>query len=423
MRKGPGKSKQTVAAVKRARAWPKWRLDWIAAAAALVLLAWLVTEGDWDFFPRAGFLERFYDGQARSLIHGRIDVAPEDIEAEAFVRDGKYYGYFGPSPALARIPFVLAGLPAQWNRVSMLLASVLAIGMLLLLLRRLEAVVPFEGDRWLRQCLAATLVVAAAIGSTNLVVSSESKVYQEALIWGSALAFAETVCLACYLLQGEFKWLAWSCATAFLAFFARVSSGVGAVFSLALVGLLLWLPAGGIRNYFGAAAALSVRRARVMVAVTVAGIIAVWGALNYWKFGDVFARPAGGIVRRLPEGSRAAAQRERELVLPGQSAPDAFELSRALQYRFREHFSLGVFHVGRPGLGAAFPQSARGPYRALRQRAGRHARTPAGGAGRNRARFCEPPRQISRAAGTSLRGIGRLWADLHLGHSHLPVSA
>jgi hypothetical protein len=47
-----------------------------------------------EFFPQAGFLESFYDAQAQSLLHGRIDVPPEAIATEAFMRNGKAYGYF-----------------------------------------------------------------------------------------------------------------------------------------------------------------------------------------------------------------------------------------------------------------------------------------------------------------------------------------
>ena len=228
-RKPPKSSQGKAPAAKPARAWAELRWDWLAAAFSLLLLAWLVTEGDWNFFPQAGYLERFYDGQARSLLHGRIDVAPEAIEPEAFVRNGKTYGYFGPTPALARIPLALLGVPERWNRASMLLASALMISVLLLLLRRLESAAPIEEGRRLRRLLAAILILAAAIGSTNYFVSSEAKVYQESTIWAGALAFAQGVCLICYLMNPRGKWLALSCTAAFLAFFSPgiVRSGFG----------------------------------------------------------------------------------------------------------------------------------------------------------------------------------------------------
>jgi hypothetical protein len=89
--------------------------DWLAVAVSMTLLVWIVTGGDWDFFPKPGTFESFYDGQARSLLHGRIDVVPDAIGTEAFVRNGKTYGYFGPMPALMRLPLELL-LPGMYGR-------------------------------------------------------------------------------------------------------------------------------------------------------------------------------------------------------------------------------------------------------------------------------------------------------------------
>jgi len=220
------------------------RWDWLALAVAVLLLAWLATDGDWDFFPKAGFLESFYDAQARSLLHGRIDVPADTLAGEAFMRDGKAYGYFGPTPALMRLPLELAlpGMYGRWNRLSMLLASGLFLGMLWLLMGRLEERLPPAGSRFLRNGLRAALILGAAIGSTNFFVSTERKMYQESIIWGSALALAQAVLLACYLLSPKAKWLALSCAAALAAFLARVSSGAGPLVSLAVLYALLLLP-------------------------------------------------------------------------------------------------------------------------------------------------------------------------------------
>jgi len=264
------------------------RWDWLALAFSLLLLAWLVTEGDWDLFPKAGFLEGFYDAQAQSLLHGRIDVPPEAIATEAFMRNGKAYGYFGPTPALMRLPLelLLPGMHGRWGRASMLLASVLTLGMLLLLMRRLESRFPLAGGPRLRNLLRAVLILAAAIGSTNFFVSAERKVYQESIIWGSALAFAQAVLLACYLMRPKTRWLALGCAAALFAFLARVSSGAGPLFSLFLLEAAWLVPAVRFRAFFAGSA--WPRRAAVAVGVTLVASAALWAGLNYWKFGMVF---------------------------------------------------------------------------------------------------------------------------------------
>jgi hypothetical protein len=263
------------------------RWDWLALGISLVLLAWLVTEGDWEFFPKAGFLESFYDAQAQSLLHGRIDVPPEAIGTEAFMRDGKAYGYFGPTPALMRLPLelLLPGMYGRWGRMSMLLGSVLTLGMLLLLMNRLESRFPLPAAPRLRNLLRGVLILAAAMGSTNFFVSTEHKMYQESILWGSALAFAQAVFLVCYLTGPKAKWLALGCVAALLAFLARVSSGAGPLFSLLVLDVALLVPAARFRDFFGVPALP--RRASVALSATLLAAAVLWGSLNYWKFGTM----------------------------------------------------------------------------------------------------------------------------------------
>ena len=89
---------------------------------SLTVCCWFVTWGDWKLFEKESFT-RFYDAQARSILHGRLDVPPGAIGFEAFIRDGKTYGYFGIAPALLRIPLVLLfnDMDGRWSRSLMLL--------------------------------------------------------------------------------------------------------------------------------------------------------------------------------------------------------------------------------------------------------------------------------------------------------------
>jgi hypothetical protein len=175
-----------VATVRTILADIRW--DLLAAALTLLLLAWVVTEGSWDFFPNGSPLETFYDAQAVSLLHGRVDVDPESTGTEAFQRNGKSYRYFGPTPALFRLPLelLLPEMYGRWNCISMLFASALIIVALLLLMPALERHFPMEGKPASRRLLAAGLILATAIKSTNFFVSASRKVYEEAIIWGAA---------------------------------------------------------------------------------------------------------------------------------------------------------------------------------------------------------------------------------------------
>lgn len=280
------------------------RWDWAAATVAFAILAWFVTEGEWIFFRNSGILESFYDAQAQSLLRGRIDVDPQAIASEAFVRNGKAYGYFGPTPALFRIPLVvlLPGLYGQWSRPSMLAAAGVMLASLLLLLRVLERRSPGLEENRVWRFLGPVVVIAAAAGSTHFYMFAEAKLYYESIVWGAALSFAAAVCLARYLSGGEERWLAMTCAAAVLAFFARVSSGVGPVFGLLLVDAALLLPERRFENWRPALTADGRRRAIVWLTGSIAATAILWAGLNYWKFGLVFtSQPIAMNVQYTPE--------------------------------------------------------------------------------------------------------------------------
>ena len=280
---------------------PRW--DWIAAAIAFLGLAWFITEGDWNLFATSGFLESFYDAQARSLLEGRVDVDPAAIAGEVFVRDGKSYGYFGPTPALFRMPLTLL-LPemyGRWSRFSMVCACLVMLGSLLLLIRELERQAPGLTRSLAWKTLAPTLVLSASIGSTVFYLCAESKLYYESIMWGGALSFAAAVALVRYLTGRDLRRLVLACLLTFLAFFARVSSGAGPVFALFLLVLALILPA-RIPVWRPELDSLARRRAIAALSITILGTALCWGALNYWKFGMVFtSQPLSMNLQYTPE--------------------------------------------------------------------------------------------------------------------------
>lgn len=331
------------------------RWDWLSVAVSLLLLAWIVTAGDWDFFPKADFLESFFDAQAQSLLHGRIDVPPEAIGGEAFMRQGKAYGYFGPTPALMRLPLelLLPGMYGRWGPVSMLLASALTLGMLLLLMRRLESRFPPRCGHGLRNALRAVLILAAALGSTNFFVSTEHKVYQESIVWGSALALAQAVFLACYLMSPKTRWLALSCAAGFLAFFARVSSGAGPLFSLLLLVAAWLVPSVRFRAFF-AGPGLP-RRAGVAFSATLLASAVVWAGLNYWKYGQVFTSQPVALNRQFDQErlqrvkGNLVSLYNLPVTLPAYLSPGSIE--------FKPRFPWAFLTKGDPALARRFPKA------------------------------------------------------------------
>src|SRR5262249_53400813 len=79
-----------------------------SAAVATLFYTWLVTMGSFQlFYPE--YFGSFYDYQAASLLQGQLDVPEDAIGGEAFEARGKLYGYFGPTPALLRMPLAIFG--------------------------------------------------------------------------------------------------------------------------------------------------------------------------------------------------------------------------------------------------------------------------------------------------------------------------
>lgn len=205
---------RTTAASPAAQA--AWRRShaWFAAVGLLasVSYAWLVTGSTFNF-NHTEIFGVFYDYQARSLLDGRLDVPEEAIGPEAFEARGKLYGYFGPTPALLRIPFVAAGMAfGKLSRAFMVLYFVACLFAAYLILcdaaRRVRlsqgpAAPPAAPSGW----AISVLLGSTGLGSTILFLGSRGLIFHEAILAG--IAFALWGCWASlrYLHEGGRWWL------------------------------------------------------------------------------------------------------------------------------------------------------------------------------------------------------------------------
>lgn len=158
--------------------------------------AYLLTLFDWT--PRLGrtanalgYASGFFDVQARAFLDGDLAVPRGSLGIEGFIQDGAEYTYFGPWPALLRMPVLLLSdeYDGQLTIPSMLLAFVLLAVMCARLawlvrdlMRPRAAVSRFE---------AASMAVLLALvtgGTTLTAVAALPWVYHEVYAW--AVAFA-----------------------------------------------------------------------------------------------------------------------------------------------------------------------------------------------------------------------------------------
>lgn len=206
-----------------------------------IVFGWFVTYGTWTFVQPESF-GTFYDAQAKSLLEGRLDVAPVAISGEAFVRDGKYYGYFGIAPTLLRLPLnlLLPGMEGKWSRTFMTVACVLNLvyGYLLFgLIGRLLGSPLSQVHLFVR----SLFILLIGLGSTNIFLASRSFVYHEALMWGATFALIFYYYIVRYMERPKMLTLVAACAFSFLSLFSRPTAGAGTFLVCALLFLSLVL--------------------------------------------------------------------------------------------------------------------------------------------------------------------------------------
>ncbi len=182
-----------------------------------------------------------YDSLADHLTRGRSTLEPWAIRWEAFHVGDRIHTYFGPLPALLRMPAnqLAPSLYGLWSRGSCLLAAVLALGALALLLQHALASNPHLALPTRRRLLEFSLL-GFGLASPWLFVMSAGSLYHESIVWGAA-ASAWGVYFAARLLEAEQvsgAALLGLSAAAGAALLSRVTFGVPLYGILALAGSL-----------------------------------------------------------------------------------------------------------------------------------------------------------------------------------------
>ena len=231
----PAALREAFAALRRALAPHRW----FAGTAAVATLAFtgMVTQGTLQFDVTEQ-LGSFYDYQADSLRHGRLDVTEDAIGGEAFVVAGKLYGYFGPTPALLRLPFVLFdfafGNLTRAFFVGYFLSALIAAYALLRHACRLVAPTAVPSP-------AAVVFLTAnlGLGSTLFFLGSRAYVYHEAIFCGVTFALFACLFALRHLATPTGRWWLASLLCAVLSLHARPPTGLFALTFLGCVAATL----------------------------------------------------------------------------------------------------------------------------------------------------------------------------------------
>lgn len=267
-----------------------WFLGTVAVCA--LAFSYVVTGGSFRFiFPEV--FGSFYDHQAVSLLHGHLDVPEAALSGEAFIFEGKYYGYFGPTPALLRMPFSAFNLAfGQLSRSFLLayyVASLAAVYAILIHVSRLlsgRSSWPARGDVML-------LVGTAGLGSTLFFVSSRAYIYHEAILCGVAFALWSSWYSLRWIAQPDGR--AWLPALVLGTLSVHSRPPVG-LFALSLLGsaaaFLLWQHrSAGLRAW---------SRPIAIGLLSVLGVLSFNG-LSYLKFRNFDGAPLKYHIQYTPE--------------------------------------------------------------------------------------------------------------------------
>jgi hypothetical protein len=280
------------------------------AAVALGCGAWFaaVVTGFTFRFGEVESFGQFYDHQAAGLLRGQLAVPEEALGAEAFRFEGRTYGYFGPTPALLRLPFALAGVGfGRLSRLSLLAAYLVALAgayaLLLQATRRLAGT-----GAWPARRAVVLLVGGAGLGSTLLFLASRAYVYHEAILWGVAFALTSVGATLCWLeAPGRHRWWLLALAGGVLSIHARPPTGLLALGVLGTAAA--WLAWNGRR-----ARRIAPPAGDAVFAPLAVGVLAVLGVLSfnglsYLKFRSFDGAPLRYHVQYHPERIAAIAGR------------------------------------------------------------------------------------------------------------------
>lgn len=195
-----------------------------------------------------GYASGFFDAQGRAFLDGRLDVPPGSLGIEGFIEDGREYMYFGPWPAILRLPILqtTTAYDGKLTVLSMLLAFVLlavVVTRLTWLVRDLmrpgEEVSRFEA-------VSMGVFVALATGGTSLTyVAALPWTYHEVYAWAVPFALGAMYWMLRVLRAPTPSAVAWLVVFDIGTALTRTTGGWAVC--LATVGVGVWLLTGRIR--------------------------------------------------------------------------------------------------------------------------------------------------------------------------------
>lgn len=251
-------------------------------------LAYLLTLLAWSWQPtRTGTESRyasdFFDVQARAFLNGDIHLPPGSMGIEAFIHDGQEFQYFGPFPALLRVPVlaVTDELNGELTLLSMALAFVVMVVMTVRLFWLVRDLIRRGAPVGRFEAVTAALFLSLALGGTTLTFDASLPwAFHEVYAWAVPLSIASLYWLLRVLVHPNRSAVLWLLASLVALALTRTTGGWALCGGAVLAGL--WMLTGRLH--------IDRRWGWVLLAVGVAPVLLA-AAYNYAKFDHPYMFP------------------------------------------------------------------------------------------------------------------------------------
>lgn len=204
----------------------------LTSLACVAVFIAVMTGGTFRLITEESF-GTFFDYQAAAILNGRLDVPEPVLSGEAFIVEGKVYGYYGVMPALMRLPFVgFEALFGQMSRIAMVLyyLACLAGAYALLVYFTRFACGP---QAWPSRLATVLFVGSVGLGSSLFFLGSRAYIYHECILCGAAFALWSGYFTLRFVEEPARRWWFWALVTGLCAVQARPPAGL---FALVVLG-------------------------------------------------------------------------------------------------------------------------------------------------------------------------------------------
>lgn len=265
-------------------------LSWHATAVFITVCVFLYY---WTLISDGRFLDveplRYglvFNSMIEYMARGRFDVDPALILHEGWLRDGRTYAYFGPVPALLRLPLLILRRyrDVDFTTISCVIGATIASIANLVALYQVQCALSDKPYVTRIMLFAAAMVI---FGGAQLQYLRPS-IFQESLYWAAAIASIFVVMAFRWCIDASGRRAAHLSIMAVLAGFClltRVSTAIGlyaACGGILLTELIIASRAGGVRAFIVA----TLRAAVSPPSLILLAFAAICGWINYERWGS-----------------------------------------------------------------------------------------------------------------------------------------